>query len=417
MTPYQEYDPHFPAPAQALKETTHTFARDVLRPLAMQIDQISDPAVALAPGSPFWEGLRQSYARGLHGLLIPKEAGGLGLAGLELHVVLEELSWGSVDFAASIVVAGFPFSAVATLGGPALVEELVKPFAADRNARSVGCWALTEPDHGSDQFWVDTPQAHDPKMSGQVTARPDRDQYVLNGRKASWISNGTIATHALVYLNLDPSKGVSGGGVAFVPLDLPGVVKEPPLDKLGQRALNQGGFIFNDVRIPKRYLLADDSIYEAVLRTTLVATNAAMGALFTGVARAACEEALAYCKTRRQGGKSLAEHQLVQKRLFDMFMKVSAARALSRAAMVRNQAGGAPALEYAIAAKIFCTQAAFEVADSAVQLLGGRGLVKGCLVEKLFRDARASLIEDGSNDILALIGAGRILGAGDTGQA
>ena len=254
-----------------------------------------------------------------------------------------------------------------------------------------------------------TPQFYDAKISGQVSARPDGNHYVINGEKSAWVSNGTIATHAVTYLTLDPSKGLAGGGVAFIPLDLPGVSKGKPLDKMGQRALNQGSIMFKDVRIPKRYLLVDASVYEPVLYRTLALTNGAMGAIFTGEARAAYEEALIYSKTRIQGGKPISEHQLVQKHLFDMFTRVETCRALSRAAMVYNAAADPPAIEYAIAAKTYCTQACLEVTDTALQLFGGKGLTRDCLMEKLYRDARASLIEDGVNDVLALVGARRLL--------
>jgi alkylation response protein AidB-like acyl-CoA dehydrogenase len=162
-------------------------------------------------------------------------------------------------------------------------------------------------------------------------------------------------------------------------------------------------------------LLVDALAYEATLEFTLVLTNAVVAAVATGLARAAFEEARDHTRTRIQGGKALCEHQLVQQRLFEMYAKIEASRALSREAIVGATQSSAPQLERSIAAKIFCTQSAFEVADSAVQLLGGKGLAKGCLIEKLFRDARAALIEDGSNDILALAGARRILRrAGDS---
>jgi alkylation response protein AidB-like acyl-CoA dehydrogenase len=158
-------------------------------------------------------------------------------------------------------------------------------------------------------------------------------------------------------------------------------------------------------------MLADGALYEFALDRTLALANAAMGAIFTGVARAAWEAALAYCRERVQGGKPICEHQLVQKRLFDMFRRVEACRALSRAAMVYNHATLPPAIEYSIAAKTFCTEGALEVASSAVQLLGGNGLAREYPTEKLFRDARASLIEDGCNDILALVAARHLLAA------
>jgi alkylation response protein AidB-like acyl-CoA dehydrogenase len=134
-----------------------------------------------------------------------------------------------------------------------------------------------------------------------------------------------------------------------------------------------------------------------------------MSAVFTGVARAAFEAALDYSRQRIQGGKPICEHQLIQKRLFEMFTKVEACRRLSRAAMEYNDAAAIPALEYAMAAKTFCTQAAFEVASDALQVFGGNGLSKEYGIEKIFRDARASLIEDGTNDMLSIAGARLIL--------
>lgn len=409
MKTYRELDMRLTPEQQALKAHVHEFAKSVLRPTAAVMDRLPDPQQVIAPDSPFWTALRAGYAQGIHTALVPTQCGGMGLSGLSLHLALEELGWGSADFAAALAVAGFPFAMVAATGKKELIDELVKPFVADKDARYIGCWAITEPDHGSDQFMAGTPQFYDSKISGQVTARADGADYVINGQKAAWVSNGTIATHALTYLTLDPSKGLAGGGVALIPLNLPGVSKSPPLDKMGQRALNQGGMTFTNVRIPKRYLLFDTASYEPILHQTLALTNGAMGAVFTGVARAAYEQALAYTKTRIQGGKPISEHQLVQRDLFDMFTKVETSRALSRAAMVYNATAQPPAIEYAIASKVYCTQACLEVTDTALQLFGGKGLTRDCPMEKLYRDARASLIEDGVNDVLALVGARRLL--------
>jgi alkylation response protein AidB-like acyl-CoA dehydrogenase len=110
-----------------------------------------------------------------------------------------------------------------------------------------------------------------------------------------------------------------------------------------------------------------------------------------------------------QGGKPICEHQLVQKHLFDMFTRVEACRALSRATMIYNWTATAPLLENAIAAKNFCTQVAFDVANEALQLFGGTGISGEYLIEKLFRDARVALIEQGVNEVLSLAGARRIL--------
>ena len=248
-----------------------------------------------------------------------------------------------------------------------------------------------------------------PEIHYGLTATLDGDDYVLNGQKSAWVSNGTIATHALAFLGVDRRRGMAGGGVALVPLNLPGVTKGTPLNKLGQRALNQGEIFFDNVRIPRQYMLVEPEAYTFVIDAVLAGANAFMGATFTGLARAAFEEALTYTKERVQGGVPICEHQLVQKKLFDMFVKVEAARQLSRAAVLYNHGAFPPGTQYSIASKVFCTQTAFEVASDAVQLHGGYGLTKEMLVEKLFRDARASMIEDGSNDILSLTAAKKIL--------
>lgn len=408
MTTQSPQDLHLTPAQAALQAQVRAFARDVLHPAAAALDPLPPDAVA-APDSALWATLRAAYGAGLHTALIPTSHGGLGLDGLELALALEELGWGSADFAVSLAVTGFPASLAAKLGDPALAETFVKPFVSDRQAGLVGCWAITEPEHGSDHFLMNDTGFRDPAIRGGVVARPDGDGWVLNGAKARWVSNGGIATHAAVYLTTDPARGLAGGGIALVPLDLPGVVRGPHLDKLGQRALNQGGFAFDNVRIPRNYLLAGADAYPALLDQTYALTNAAMGSIFTGVAQAAFEAALEHTRTRVQGGRPLCEHQLVKKRLFDMYCRVESSRALSRQAFMVNAGRDRPATELATAAKIHCTEAAYAVCDSAVQLLGGLGLVRGELVEKLYRDARAALIEDGSNDVLALSGAQLIL--------
>lgn len=409
MGSYTELNIDFPRQYESLKENAHRFAKEVLRPAAIALDRLSDPREVIALDSPLRKVFKAAYGLGYHTAGIPQEFGGQGLRGLAMHVLIEEMAWGSVDLALGILVAGFPFSAAAASGNPELIEKFVKPFVRDKDGSAIGCWAITEPQHGSDELMVGTREFHDPKVSGQVVARAQGDYYVINGQKAAWVSNGTIATHASLYLTVDSTRGMAGGGVALVPLNLAGVSKGRPLNKLGQRALNQGEIFFDDVRIPRSYMMMAADGYEFALARTLTFANSSMAAAFTGVARAAYEEALAYSKQRVQGGKPICEHQLVQKRLFEMFTKIEASRALSRAAMVYNQTAPNQSLQHAIAAKTFCTQCAFEVANDAVQMFGGNGLSKEYPVEKLFRDARASLIEDGTNEVLSLAGARHLL--------
>jgi alkylation response protein AidB-like acyl-CoA dehydrogenase len=190
-----------------------------------------------------------------------------------------------------------------------------------------------------------------------------------------------------------------------------GVQRGKPLDKMGQRGLNQGALSFEEVRIPARYMVSDPSLVEFALARTLALASGAMAAVFTGVARAAYEAALAHATERVQGGRPIAEHQLVQRRLFDMFSRIEACRALSRAVLVHDHVVVPPAIAHAIAAKTFCTEAAVAVTGDALQIFGGSGLTREQPVEKLFRDARAGLIEHGTNDVLALVAARRLLEA------
>jgi alkylation response protein AidB-like acyl-CoA dehydrogenase len=130
-------------------------------------------------------------------------------------------------------------------------------------------------------------------------------------------------------------------------------------------------------------MIIDQESYEMFTDITLATANACMGAFHTGLAQSAFDKALAYSKERIQGGKRLFEHQTVQKKLFDMFSKVELSRAYSRAALQFNLSTSPPKTQYSIAAKVFSTQAAFEVASDAVQILGGNGLSKEYPVEKL----------------------------------
>jgi alkylation response protein AidB-like acyl-CoA dehydrogenase len=406
---YCELDLHCGTEEAALKDAAHRFAADVLRPTGATLDHVADPAEVAGERSRFWPALRQAYRLGYHRVAIPAELGGLGASGLAQHVLFEELGWGSADLAVAIAMAAFPFVVIARTGNTRLIDDFVRPFAEDREARHIGCWAITERAHGSDAFMIGTPQFVDPRISADVIARSDREYYVLSGQKAAWVTNATIATHALVFLGIDPARGMEGGGVALVPLNLRGVSRGKPVDMMGQRGLNQGELSFDEVRIHESQLLTDATLYEFMLDRAVASVAALMAAIFTGVARAAYEAALDHARKRVQGGRPIAEHQLVQKRLFDMFSRVEACRAVSRAAMVHDAAAVSPATEHAIAAKTFCTEAAVDVTSSALGLFGGEGLTRGNPVGKLFRDARASLTEYGSNDVLALVAARRLL--------
>jgi alkylation response protein AidB-like acyl-CoA dehydrogenase len=405
---YMELNPDLTDEHVALKENAHKFAMEVLRPAAIKLDTMT-PEQVIAKGSVYWDCMRKMYENGYHTVLIPDEYGGLGLDPLGIHIVFEELGYGSVGFAVSIGVSCFSAFFSSLIAEDHHIEKFILPYASCRDASIMSCWAITEPDHGSDILMPFSDVFHDPKITQQVKATKKGDRYLLNGQKAAWVSNGTIATQAAVFVNIDPSQGMAGGGIGLVDLTQKGVSRGKPLDKMGQRELPQGEIFFDNAEIPVEDMIIDPESYEMFTDITLATANGCMGAFFTGVAQSAYDIALDYTRERVQGGKLLCEHLPVRKKLFDMFSKVETARALSRAALMFNLCTNPPRTEYSIASKVYATNAAFEVASDAVQLLGGNGLTREYPIEKIFRDARAGMIEDGSNDILALAGANLIL--------
>ena len=173
---------------------------------------------------------------------------------------------------------------------------------------------------------------------------------------------------------------------------------------MGQRALPQGEIFFNDVTLDIDHLLVAPEDYLKGVYAIHSEANALMGATFTGCARAAYELAHAYAHERRQGGVPLVRHQDVARRLFHMARKVEISRALARRVTAFNMNNGVPALQAAMFSKVTSTQYALEVTSDALQMFGGNGLTREYPMEKLFRDARASLIEDGCNEVIAIKG-------------
>jgi len=405
---YTELNTGLTPEESALKTEVHRFAAEVVRPASLELDAMPDPDQVIEAGSVYWDVFRKWYELGYHRSSLPESLGGTPISPLARHILVEELGWGAADFAVGLGVASFPYSFAAFTGRPELLKH-VQAFVEDTKATQIGCWAITEPGHGSDLLMVGTPQFKESATAGDMRARRDGDEWVISGQKSAWVSNGTVATHALAFITTAPEQGPSGGVVAFIPLNSPGISRAKPLNKLGQRALNQGEIFFDEVRLHSDYIVVPQEMYTYVLDSVLAGANAFMGATFTGLARAAFEEALDYAKQRVQGGRAITDHQNIQLKLMEMFTKVECARALSRSAMVYNSITSPPSTQHSMASKVFCTQASFEVASAALQVHGGIGLAKGMLVEKLLRDSRAALIEDGTNEVLSLAAARKII--------
>jgi len=385
---------------RAVRETVHKFAEDVMRPAGIALDALADPQEVIAKDSILWDVTARYNALGLDEIADPSS----GLSPIQQarlrSIISEELGWGDSGLAISFGVTGFPRMLAVMSGKPELVERYARPDM-------VGCWAITEPDHGSDQIRFATDPDVEYLGKPNCIARKDGDSFVVSGQKAAWVSNGTIADAAALFCAVDMGQGIEGVGALLVPLDDPGVSRGKPLDKIGQRALNQGELFFDGVRVSADNLVIPPPAYAAFGDIVLSQANSGMGAIFVGLAQAGFDLALAYAKERVQGGVPIFEHQSVKSRLFEMFRKVEAARALNRRVTMHN-AVSPPQIQNAVASKVTSTQTAFEVTSAALQIYGGNGLSREYPIEKLLRDARASMIEDGCNEVLGLAAAERL---------
>ena len=385
---------------RAVQEAMHRFARDVMRPAGVKIDRLSAEE-AILPGSPYWEFIMTTAASGIE---FDAAADGVPpeiLARVQA-IAVEELGWGDAGLAVSLGAGAFPAMMAKRAGNQELAELC---------AGKLGCWIGTQPDRGSDGLMLYPQERHASATQGNkgnLTAVVSGADIVINGQSSAWVSNGPVAQVGLLTIAADygggffDEEGHPRGVEVIVPLDLPGVNRGKPLEKLGKRALPQGEVYFDNVKVPARYALSLKENYWTGHASTWSSAGVAMGQVMTGLARAAFEHALAYCHQRRQGGALLIQHQLVQYRLGNMARKVEAMRAVSRRATDYTFLSPAKHPYFTAGSKVTCTDLAFEVADEAVQLFGGYGLTREYPVEKLFRDARAARIEDGENHLLAM---------------
>jgi alkylation response protein AidB-like acyl-CoA dehydrogenase len=396
---YREIDMNLSAETEAMVKQVKKFSMEVMRPAGIKLDKLAHPQDVIAHDSVLWDVFKGFRELGLHLLQIPKALGGMAeeVDLMATVLITEQLGYADAGLTISLGVSCMPFNVAALMTTP-LMQQLARDFCADKEGKMIGCWAITEPDHGSD--W--SLGGNNPTCGPSVKAVLKGDEYIINGEKSSWVSNGTIATHALLHVALDPSRGMQGQGLAIVPLDLPGISHGKPLDKMGQRPLNQGSIIFEDARIPKEYMVIPYSDFiNASAGQGLAAVNGSMAIVFAGLAKAAFDEAFVYAKQRIQGGVPIGEHAAIKLKLMRMFTMVEAARANARRMALYNlQNRFSPAVAHAVVAKCFSTETATSVASEAMQIFGGYGLAKEYPIEKMFRDARASMIEDGVNDAL-----------------
>ena len=309
-----------------------------------------------------------------------------------LCVIREELAYSSALADLAFVMQGLGTYAIARAA-----PDHVRDFWLLRavNGKAIAAFALTEPNAGSDVAAIET------------TARRDGETYVIDGRKR-FISNAGIADFYLVFAKTGTREDGRPMLSAFVVSSkIPGLRIVERTSLIAPHPI--GEIAFNECRVPAEDMVGNEGDGFKLAMETMDTFRASVGAAACGMARRALDQSVRYASGRKQFGRLLSEHQLVQAKLADMITELDAARLLVyRAAYARDTEGGRMTRE-ASEAKLFATEAAGRIIDSAVQIHGGAGLVSGTVVERLYRDVRALRIYEGTSEIQKLVIAGQLL--------
>lgn len=362
----------------ALIDTVHRFVAERLRPLEAEVeaaDAIPDAIV------------EEMKALGLFGLSIAEEHGGLGLTMAEEARVAIELGRTTPAFRSAFGTnVGIGSQGLVIVGTP---EQ--KAHWLPRIARGdiITSFALTEPDVGSD--------------SGSVKTRAvrDGDVYRLSGTKR-YITNADKAQLFTVMARTGEEAGGRGVSAFLVPRDLPGVSVGEPEKKMGQKGASVADVIFDDVPVPVANRLGEEGEGFRIAMQVLDRGRLHIAAVCVGVAERLIADCVAYASARKQFGKPIAEHQLIQAMLADSKTEALAARALVLETAAAKDAGSNTTME-AAAAKYFASEMVGRVADRAVQIFGGAGYIADYGIERLYRDVRLFRIYEGTSQIQQLI--------------
>jgi butyryl-CoA dehydrogenase len=373
-------------PAQeAFRAEVEAFARERVAPQAAAIDESNAFPVSLV-----WE----AASRGLLGITIPREHGGLGHDHVAYAVAIEAIARASATVAVILSVSN------------SLVAEVLLRYGTDAQraqwlrslatGETLAVFALSEENAGTDA------------ANQETTATPDGDGWRLSGRKV-WVANAEAASLGIIFAATQP--GARGRGItAFVlPLDGEGIRREPGPDSLGVRGLGCTDLVLDGARVERADVVGEVDGGFAVARAALEAGRVAIAAQSLGVGQAALDQALAHAKARQTFGRPIAKYQAVQWFLADMATELEAARMLTLKAAAAMDSGAAFGAAAAMA-KLAASEAAHRAADKAMQVLASAGYRRGSTVERLFRDIRASEIYQGTSEVQRMIIAAAVLG-------
>ncbi|EGR3201092.1 acyl-CoA dehydrogenase [Vibrio parahaemolyticus] len=368
---------------RAFADTAQQFSLERLAPMAAEWDEKQNFPKDV---------LREAGELGFLSLYTPEAHGGLGLSRLDASIVFEQLSMGCTSTTAfmtihnmvSWMVASFATEDVRAKYCPKLVT-----------GEWLGSYCLTEPNAGSDAASLTT------------TASKKGDTYVLNGGKA--FISGAGETDVLVVMARTGEAGAKGVSAFVVPAQAGGISygrKEP---KMGWNSQPTRAVTFENVVIPASHLLGEEGQGFIFAMKGLDGGRINIATCSVGTAQQALNQATQYMQERKQFGKSLAQFQALQFKLADMATELVAARQLVRYAASKLDRGDPDATTYCAMAKRFATDVGFQICDQALQIYGGYGYIKEYPMERYFRDVRVHQILEGTNEIMRLIIARRLL--------
>ncbi|HHI5021608.1 TPA: acyl-CoA dehydrogenase family protein [Vibrio parahaemolyticus] len=368
---------------RAFADTAQQFSLERLAPMAAEWDEKQNFPKDV---------LREAGELGFLSLYTPEEHGGLGLSRLDASIVFEQLSMGCTSTTAfmtihnmvSWMVASFATEDVRAKYCPKLVT-----------GEWLGSYCLTEPNAGSDAASLTT------------TASKKGNTYVLNGGKA--FISGAGETDVLVVMARTGEAGAKGVSAFVVPAQADGISygrKEP---KMGWNSQPTRAVTFENVVIPASHLLGEEGQGFIFAMKGLDGGRINIATCSVGTAQQALNQATQYMQERKQFGKSLAQFQALQFKLADIATELVAARQLVRYAASKLDRGDPDATTYCAMAKRFATDVGFQICDQALQIYGGYGYIKEYPMERYFRDVRVHQILEGTNEIMRLIIARRLL--------
>ena len=377
---------------RAFADTARNFAQAELAPHAAEWDREH-----IFPR----EAIAKAGELGFCGLYAPESAGGLALPRLDATLVFEELAAVDPSTTAFITIHNM---ATWMLGTWATDEVRAEWGEALTSGQKLASYCLTEPGAGSDA------------ASLKTRAELVGNEYVINGAKAFISGAGSTDMLVLMARTGDAQSGASGISAFAVPADLPGISYGKKEEKMGWNSQPTRVISFDNVRIPARNLLGREGEGFKIAMKGLDGGRINIATCSVGAAQGALTQAQSYMQERKQFGKPIASFQALQFKLADMATELVAARQMVRLAASKLDAGARDASTYCAMAKRFATDAGFMVCNEALQLHGGYGYIREYPLERLMRDARVHQILEGTNEIMRVIIARRML-EGDAPEA